>query len=89
MNVLVTGASRGMGKAIAEIFAAHGHHLFITARNEVALYKTMEELLVKYPSITIKAKAFDLSKKRRSKRFWKMVFGNFGAGYFNKQCRHI
>ena len=71
MNVLVTGASRGMGKAIAEIFAAHGHHLFITARNEVALYKTMEELLVKYPSITIKAKAFDLSKKEEAKGFGK------------------
>ena len=39
MIVLVTGASRGIGKSIAEIFAANGHSLFITSRNEVALYK--------------------------------------------------
>ena len=69
MNVLITGASRGMGKAIAEIFAANGHHLFITGRNEITLYKTMEELLTEYPAVSIKAKAFDLSKKEGAKDF--------------------
>ena len=69
MNVLITGASRGMGKAFAEIFAANGHHLFITGRNEITLYKTMEELLTEYPAVSIKAKAFDLSKKEGAKDF--------------------
>ena len=69
MNVVITGASRGIGKAIAEIFAAHGHHLFITSMNEVTLYKTMEELLTKFPDISIKAKAFDMSDKEQAKAF--------------------
>ena len=67
MNVLVTGASRGIGKAIAEIFAGNGHELYLSSRNEVALYKVMEELQTKYPSVSIKAKAFDLSDKQQAK----------------------
>ena len=63
MQVVITGASRGIGKAIAEIFAANGHHLHLTSRSEVALYKAVEELMTKYPFVTIKAKPFDLAKK--------------------------
>ena len=67
MSVLITGASRGIGKAIAEIFAANGKSLFLSSRNEVALYKAMEDLQTKYPSIPIKAKAFDLADKEQAK----------------------
>ena len=67
MNVLITGASRGIGKAVAEIFADNGHDLFLTSLNEIALYKSMEELQTKYPSVSIKAKAFDLTDKQQAK----------------------
>ena len=67
MTVLITGASRGIGKAIAEVFAANNYDIFISSRNEVALYKAMEELQTKYPSVKIKAKAFDLSDKQQAK----------------------
>jgi len=67
MTVLITGASRGIGKAIAEIFAANGKSLFLSSRSEVALYKAMEELQTKHPSVSIKAKAFDLSDKQQAK----------------------
>jgi len=69
MNVVLTGASKGIGKAIAEIFAAHGHHLFICARGEVSLYKTVEKLMVEYPAAIIKAKPFDLSRKDEARAF--------------------
>lgn len=69
MNVVVTGASKGIGRAIAEIFAAHGHHLFICSRNEVSLYKAMEELGTRYPGVTIRAKPFDLGKKEEAIAF--------------------
>lgn len=67
LNVIVTGASRGIGKAIATIFAENGNHLFLSSRNDIALYKAMEELQTNYPSISVKAKAFDLSKKENAK----------------------
>ena len=77
MNVIITGASRGLGRAIAEIFAENGHDLYLTARNEVRLYKATEELLNKYSSVTIKAKPFDLGKKEQAKDFgsWFLNFG--------------
>lgn len=62
-NVIITGASKGIGKAIAEIFAANGYDLFLCARGEVALYKAMEELQTRFPAITVKAKPVDMSKK--------------------------
>ncbi|MEJ7767590.1 MAG: SDR family NAD(P)-dependent oxidoreductase [Chitinophagaceae bacterium] len=69
MNVIITGASKGMGKAIAEKFAANNHSVILCARNEVQLYQTMEELLVKYPSVIIKAKPADLSDSIETKKF--------------------
>jgi short-subunit dehydrogenase len=63
MNVFITGASRGIGKAIAESFATNGYNLFMTSRSEVALYKAMEQLQTKFPAVNIKAKAFDISNK--------------------------
>src|SRR2546421_736818 len=69
MNVIVTGASKGIGKAIAKSFAAEGATLFLCSRNEVTLYNTVAELQTKYPDSHIKAKAFDLSKKEQAQQF--------------------
>lgn len=65
MNIIITGASRGFGKAIAELFAANGYDLYLTSRNEVTLYKAMEDLTTRFPEIKIKARAFDLSKREQ------------------------
>jgi short-subunit dehydrogenase len=72
MKVIITGASKGIGKSVAEIFAANGHDLLICSKNEVNLYKTMEELVTSYPSVAIQAKAFDLSVKKQA-----IDFGNW------------
>ena len=72
MNVIITGASKGIGKAIAEIFAANGYDLFLCSRGEAALYKTMEELVTRFPGVTIKARPFDLSRKEDA-----VAFGNW------------
>lgn len=69
MNVIITGASKGIGKAIASVFAAEGATLFLCARNEITLYNTVAELQTKYPESTIKAKGVDLSVKEDARAF--------------------
>lgn len=66
MNVLITGASRGLGKAIAEIYAANGHQLFLSSRNELALTATAQGIAAKYPQVTVHSRAFDLSRKEQA-----------------------
>lgn len=44
LNVLVTGATGGIGAAIARAFADAGASLFLTGRNEVALARTATSL---------------------------------------------
>ncbi len=47
-NAIVTGASRGIGKAIATRLALHGANLVLAARNKEMLDKTCKELSDKY-----------------------------------------
>jgi short-subunit dehydrogenase len=75
-NVIITGASRGLGKALAEIFAANGYDLYLCSRSETKLYKAMEELMNKFSGVTIKAKPFDLRKKEQAKEFGKWCLQN-------------
>jgi short-subunit dehydrogenase len=77
MTSIITGASRGLGKAIAEKFAAAGHDLYLCSRNETALSATREELIARYPAVTIRAKTFDLGEKDQARRFgrWVLDFG--------------
>lgn len=70
MNVIITGASKGIGKAIAHEFASHGHNLILCSRNGVALYKAVEELQTQYSSISIKAAPFDLSTAAKEFGNW-------------------
>ncbi|HTQ64743.1 MAG TPA: SDR family oxidoreductase [Puia sp.] len=77
MNVIITGASRGLGNAIAGRFAAGRHNLYLCSQNEMILYKAIQELEAKYPASIIKAKPFDLSDKVNAKAFGNWIL-NFG-----------
>ncbi|MBX3240357.1 MAG: SDR family NAD(P)-dependent oxidoreductase [Chitinophagaceae bacterium] len=72
MNVIITGASKGFGKALATLFASRGYNIFMCARSEKPLYDAMEELLNRFPEVTIKARPCDLSKKEET-----LTFGNW------------
>jgi short-subunit dehydrogenase len=67
MNVLITGGSRGIGKAIAVAFAKEGADLFLCSQNADKLQKTVAELKLKFPDILIHSIALDLSQKEQAK----------------------
>ena len=69
MNVVITGASRGLGKAMAEIFAREGNNLFLTSRNSEFLETTAANFRMQYPSIQVEAMAFDLSIPQQATGF--------------------
>jgi 3-oxoacyl-[acyl-carrier protein] reductase len=60
---IVTGASVGLGAAIAERFAAEGASLMICARNRADLDKQRVQLSNAHPKIAVHAEVADIAKK--------------------------
>ncbi|MBS1775409.1 MAG: SDR family oxidoreductase [Bacteroidetes bacterium] len=60
---VITGATHGMGKAIAEKFLSHGFSLAICSRNETELNLIRTEWLKLFPQANIIARKVDLTQK--------------------------
>jgi short-subunit dehydrogenase len=60
-NVLITGASSGLGAGMARILAAKGHHLALTARRVDRLEELKAELLAANPEIEVVVHALDVN----------------------------
>lgn len=61
MMTLVTGASKGIGSALAHEFAQHGHDLLLVSRDVVSLKNLAEQLKVQY-DVNVDFKVCDLSQ---------------------------
>jgi short-subunit dehydrogenase len=71
MNIVITGASQGIGFAIAQQFAAHGHDLYLTSKTPSSLEKAVTDLRAQYPLINVEYFAADLSQKVNVEAFSK------------------
>ena len=76
MNIIITGASKGIGRAIAEQFAADGHHLFLCSRSGKQLYDTVDFLQAAYPQCKVTATIADMGVKQEAQQFaeWVLQF---------------
>lgn len=79
MNAVITGASRGIGKAVAQIFAGHGYNLFLCSKTESNLLQAIEELKTKFPNVTVDGKALDIGQKEGASLFGEWVMNTAGT----------
>ena len=66
---VVSGATKGLGRAIAEIFAANGFDLFVCARTAADLEAMQAAWAMSFPEQSLFATVADLSKKEDVLRF--------------------
>ena len=74
---IVTGATQGMGKVIAEKLLAEGFSVAVCARNKEKLVLLENEWNEKYPLASVITKVADLSNKEESLAFANAILAMF------------
>jgi len=63
MLIIITGSSKGIGKAIAAQFAKSANTILLCSRGQKQLYDTVANLQTEFPNATFKGKPCDMSNK--------------------------
>lgn len=72
-TAVVTGGTKGLGRATAEIFAENGFDICVCARTESDLSAMQAEWAIKFPNCVLHTFPADLSKKWEVLEFGKFV----------------
>lgn len=79
MKVIVTGATKGIGRAIVEAYAAQGEEVAFCARTEADVFAFQQLLQQSYPNRSIIAKAVDMSDKSAIQAFAKEIIEEWNS----------
>jgi short-subunit dehydrogenase len=79
MYAIITGASKGIGKAVAERLAAEGFDIAINARNAATLEEARAAIAAKRPGAKVLAEVTDMGQKEQVLAFGNMVLAAFGG----------
>jgi short-subunit dehydrogenase len=77
MKIIITGATKGIGRAIAEKFASEGFDLAVCARTEADLASFKKEIQEKY-KVEVLTRATDMSSKTDVQAFAEFVKKHWG-----------
>ena len=78
-NVLITGASSGLGAEMARQLAASGHHLALTARRVDRLEELRDEIVAAYPDVQVVVHALDVNDHDRVFAVFKQAIKDLGG----------
>jgi NAD(P)-dependent dehydrogenase (short-subunit alcohol dehydrogenase family) len=78
-TALVTGASRGIGKAIAVALVEHGANVVLSSRKQDALDEVAEEIRAKHPEAQVLAKAAHVSDQAAAQECIEASIDAFGS----------
>ncbi|SHL89893.1 NADP-dependent 3-hydroxy acid dehydrogenase YdfG [Chitinophaga jiangningensis] len=78
MNAVITGASKGIGRAVAERLAKEGFNIAICARNAAALAEAKAAIQAQNSAVTVLAEQVDMGDKAQVLRFAETVKNAFG-----------
>lgn len=76
--ILITGATRNIGYAVAERFAKEGYNVAITSRKKDAAEKSAMEIEKKYPEISAKGYSMETNKIDSIRAVFADIKENFG-----------
>lgn len=79
MNIIITGGSRGIGKAIALRFAREGWNVGICSRSAGTLEQAADEIQKAAPGIALLAETVDMRLKEEVIRFAEKAGETFGT----------
>lgn len=90
MNVIITGATKGIGHAIAEQFAAAGWDIIACSRNDKDLQEMKKDFLDRFPTVLVTIRTADIGDSKQIKNFGKWILDSQitpdilvnNAGYF-------
>src|SRR5690606_3526858 len=78
-TAVVTGATQGIGKAIAEKFLQQGFDIAVCARTAAHLKSLSDEWKLRFPDATVHALPINLAEKEEVKAFAEAVLEKFQA----------
>jgi len=76
-NAIITGATQGIGKAIAEKLLSEGFSIAVCSRTQTDLDKLEQQWKVQYPNAEIIVYRADLTQKQDLQAFAQHVLGRF------------
>jgi short-subunit dehydrogenase len=77
-SVLITGASSGIGRALAGELAGRGYDLFLTARRRDALEQARAEITAAHPGRTVEVRELDVTDEQDVVRALDEAAARFG-----------